>query len=106
MNQFLSAIDEAMFQKWYRDLSIQQGRNPDDPNFPSADDPEHYYDLRKAFLSSLQPYQAGHLSSTFKKVGHPRMFLGGVNTSMDSQEDIGLQGLIGRPPLNSKLARY
>ena len=78
-----SIMDEVMFQNWYKNLPIVLSGKMN----PNPDDPEHFYDMRSAWLNSrgLNPDLQGHFPSEFKKIGHPRYFLGGVDTRDDFQ---------------------
>ena len=67
-------IDEKKFQKWYTGHAKTLGLNPD------PDDPKHYYDYRAAYEAGAIPDKTGHWPSTYKKEGHPRMIVNGVNT--------------------------
>jgi hypothetical protein len=67
--------DEVDFQRWYGDWAKKSGMNP------NPDDPQHFYDYRAAYKAGVVPPEpGGHWPSTFKKEGHPRMFINGVNT--------------------------
>lgn len=80
----LTPIDESKFQNWYLNLPVNKQIQKEGYEIPSADDPEHFYDYRKAFMSGSQAGLSGHLPSEFKKMGHPRGVLGGVYTMDDS----------------------
>lgn len=67
-------FDEEAFRKWYADKSVKYNLNVD------PDDPLHYYDYREAYLADATPDAEGHWPSEFKKEGHPRMVVDGVNT--------------------------
>lgn len=76
----LSLTDELNFRKWFGAMSQAKGLSQD------PDDPEHFYDYRAYWNSAGQPdqsYPDGHFTSEFKKIGHPRAFLGGVDTVHD-----------------------
>lgn len=65
---------ETDFQSWYAGWSKKLGLNP------NPDDPQHFYDYRAAFQAGAVPDKSGHWPSQFKREGHPRMVVGGVNT--------------------------
>lgn len=67
-------VSEADFRKWYAKYAQRLKLNPD------PDDPKHYYDYRAAYATSASPDSTGHWPSKFKKKGHPRLFIGGINT--------------------------
>lgn len=71
---------EEEFQNWYAEHAKKLDLNPD------PDDPRHFYDYRKAFLSGIEPDEKGHWPSEFKLEGHPRMFLNGINTKTGEKE--------------------
>lgn len=71
----LPAAEEKSFQSWYAEVSKATGLNP------NPDDPEHYYDYRAAWKSGIKgPDETGHWPSIFKREGHPRMVIEGINT--------------------------
>src|SRR5574337_1677661 len=82
---------EAEFQNWYRETANRIGLNP------NPDDPAHYYDYRGAFLSGAEPTaESGfHWPSQFKREGHPRLILEGVNTK--TGESVAPQGVSPMP---------
>lgn len=55
------------FDEWYADYSNRFGQSPD-PN-----DPRHQYDYKAAYAAGLNPDEEGHLSSLYKKPGHPTL---------------------------------
>lgn len=69
-----AAPDTAGFGRWYAPIAE---RSHLDPN-PS--DPRHFYDYVGAFLSGAKPDSTGHLPSEFKRLGHPRLILNGIDT--------------------------
>lgn len=43
---------------------------------PNPDDKEHYYDYRAAWRAGeLNPNKENHLSSKYKREGHPRLYM-------------------------------
>lgn len=70
----LSPNDEKRFQSWYGG----QAKRLDLDTNPDA--PEHFYDYRAAFKAGAKPDETGHWPSEFKREGHPRMVIDGVNT--------------------------
>lgn len=66
--------DESDFKSWYADRSSKLGLDP------NPDAPEHFYDYRAAHKAGAEPDATGHWPSEFKKEGHPRMVIDGVNT--------------------------
>lgn len=66
--------NEASFQLWYAKHAKKSGLNK------NPDDPAHFYDYRSAYKSGKEPDASGHWPSEFKKQGHPRMVIDGVNT--------------------------
>jgi hypothetical protein len=73
------AFDEAAFRDWYSRWSKITGISP------NPDDPEHYYDYRAAFNAGVSPQidpEDGryHWPSEFKREGHPRLIIDGVDT--------------------------
>jgi hypothetical protein len=67
-------VDEGAFRRWYGGHATRLGLNPD------PDDPQHFYDYRAAFQAGAGPDETGHWPSQFKREGHPRMVVDGVNT--------------------------
>jgi hypothetical protein len=47
---------------------------------PDPDHPAHHYDYRAAYRSGAKPNASGHWPSKFKRKGHPRLIIGGVDT--------------------------
>ena len=81
-----NSFDEQKFQSWYAARAKKTGIDPD------PDNPEHYYDYRAAFSAGVEPSidpvdKQYHWSSEFKKEGHPRMVLDGVNTKTGQPVD-------------------
>ena len=70
---------EPAFQKWYGDWAKKLHLNP------NPDDPRHFYDYRAAFETGAMPNAEGHWPSQFKKEGHPRMIVNGINTITGQQ---------------------
>ena len=77
--------EEKEFQSWYQGWSKKLGLNPD------PDDPQHFYDYRAAFRGGAEPtVESGwHWPSEFKREGHPRMIVDGVNTKTGARVDSG-----------------
>jgi len=67
-------FDEVEFQKWYRGHASKRRINMD------PDDPKQYYDYRGAYRAGAKPDKSGHWPSKFKRRGHPREIVDGVNT--------------------------
>lgn len=86
----VTSDDESRFQAWYQSRVQRLGLNP------NPDDPQHFYDYRAAFRAGAEPDQAGHWPSQFKREGHPRTVVGGVNTitgqSVSSPSHISVDG--------------
>jgi hypothetical protein len=81
-----NSFDEQKFQSWYAAWAKKAGIDPD------PDNPEHYYDYRAAFSAGVEPSidpadKQYHWPSQFKKEGHPRMVLDGVNTKTGQPVD-------------------
>ena len=75
LREVQEGVDEGKFQKWYGDWAIKSGMNPD------PDDPRHFYNYREAYKAGITPPEpGGHWDSRFKKPGHPREIIDGVNT--------------------------
>jgi len=70
------AVKEAVFQANYKKYAKEHKLDP------NPDDPRHYYDYRGLYneVGGLKSDKMGHLPSKFKKKGHPRMIIDGVNT--------------------------
>jgi len=68
--------EEEDFQKAYRDMAAKMGLSLD------PDDPKHFYNYRALYkdTGSLTPDLSGHFPSKYKKEGHPRTIVNGVNT--------------------------
>lgn len=62
------------FTKWYARIAAH---NHLDPN---PLDPRHFYDYRAAYAAGADINAEGHLPSEFKKLGHPRLILNGIDT--------------------------
>jgi len=90
---------KEVFLKWYRSHAKRQGLNPD------PYDSRHYYDYEGAWLSGASPDATGHWPSEFKKEGHPRMVVDGINTKTGKKEKTAMspggmspsQGLMAPP---------
>ena len=96
--QFPDPFLEKRFLDWYSQLPLNKKIAASGAQIPSPDDPEHYYDFRQAFLSEQNSdVLSGHLTSEFKKMGHPRTFLGGEDTTVwHPDESNALSDLLGR----------
>lgn len=68
-------FDEEQFRSWYGGMAEKHGLAPD------PDDPKHFYDYRKAFTAGAAPDETGHWPSEFKKKGHPRQIVKGIDTT-------------------------
>jgi len=95
------SFDESKFQKWYSGYASKQKLNPD------PDNPKHYYDYRAAYKSGAEPDSSGHMPSKFKKEGHPRMVLDGVNTKtgkpiLASSKDVPYDVKMGEGPTKAQ----
>ncbi|MDH5666535.1 MAG: helicase-related protein [Nitrospira sp.] len=77
---FTDPKQEARFQRWYKQNFADRGLNPD------PDNPNHFYDYRRAFADNMQLVpdptdldEQGrprlHGSSKYKLPGHPREFV-------------------------------
>ncbi|MGH7468413.1 MAG: hypothetical protein ACRENP_10560 [Longimicrobiales bacterium] len=66
--------DEGEFERWYAKHSAQLYFDPD------PDNPLHFYDWRAAFRSGAEPDREGHWPSEFKREGHRRLVVYGVDT--------------------------
>ena len=67
--------NEQEFQSWYKGMAAKRRLNP------NADDPQHFYDYRAFYESGGRDAdETGHFPSTYKKEGHPRMIVDGINT--------------------------
>lgn len=66
--------NEQEFQTWYADRAARLGLDP------NPDNPQHFYDYRAAHAAGAEPDQTGHWPSEFKREGHPRMIVDGLNT--------------------------
>lgn len=62
------------FKEWYAKRAKKLGLSA------NPDDPKHYYDYRAAYEAGVEPDESGHWPSKYKKEGHPRMIIDGVNT--------------------------
>lgn len=63
------------FQKWYAEGAPRWGLDEDPYN------PEHYYDYEAAYNAGERgPDASGHWPSKYKKPGHPRETVDGINT--------------------------
>lgn len=68
------SVNEQKFQDWYAGYADKLGLNP------NPDDPQHFYDYRKAYAAGATPDATGHWPSDFKTEGHPRMIVNGQLT--------------------------
>ena len=66
--------EEAEFQEWYAEHAEESGLDPD------PDDPEHYYDYRRAWEDGAEPDEDGHWPSKYKSPDHPNRYVFGVDT--------------------------
>ena len=80
---------ESAFRSRYQSLAAYRkahgmllNRDPDDPR--------HFYDHRKAFKAGELPVTGGHGSSRFKKLGHPNLIVGGMDTRTGKKAAPGL----------------
>jgi hypothetical protein len=69
-----SEREEESFQKWYGERASKWKLDP------NPDNPQHFYDYRAAYMAGDEPGEDGHWPSTWKREGHPRMIVDGVNT--------------------------
>jgi hypothetical protein len=46
----------------------------------NPDDPRHFYDWRAAYSAGATPDESGHWPSEFKREGHPRLIIDGIDT--------------------------
>ncbi len=67
-------VDEGRFRAWYQQRARRLDLDPD------PDAPEHFYDYRAAFAAGAEPDVSGHWPSQFKREGHPRLIIDGVDT--------------------------
>ena len=74
-------VNEDEFRKWYGGHAKKLGLNPD------PDDPRHFYDYRGAYKAGAGPNESGHWPSQFKREGHPRMIVDGINTKTGEPVD-------------------
>ena len=83
----LTPDEEVKFKKDYSAYAEKTGVSPD------PDDPLHYYDYRQLWKDAggIYPDPEGHLPSKYKREGHPRMVVDGVNTKTGEPE-----GLVNR----------
>lgn len=75
----LTPEEERRFQLWYNGWAR---KTKIDPN---PDDPRHFYDYRGAFRAGATPSMDPednryHWPSAFKREGHPRLILDGMDT--------------------------
>ena len=66
--------DEGLFHQWYAPRAQKWGLDPD------PDNPAHFYDYRAAFRAGAEPDEGGHWPSEFKRAGHPRTIVEGIDT--------------------------
>lgn len=69
-----SSHEDAAFRQWYSTVAQQQGLDS------NPDAPEHFYDYRAAHEAGAAPDDSGHWPSTFKKEGHPQLYVDGQDT--------------------------
>ncbi len=84
--------DEQTFQTWYADRAQRLGLSA------NPDDPQHFYDYRAAFRAGAEPDHAGHWPSTFKREGHPRLIVDGLDTRTGQPPTPTDAGWPGLPP--------
>jgi hypothetical protein len=70
----LAKVEETGFRQWYAKMAKRLGLDP------NPDNPLHFYDWRAAFRSGAEPDENGHWPSTFKRLGHPRLIVEGMDT--------------------------
>lgn len=89
--------EEEEFQKAYKEMAIKQGLSLD------PDDPKHFYDYRALYKETgkLEPDESGHFPSKYKKEGHPRMIVDGIDTKMGKSIPGG-GGSVGAIPTLTK----
>lgn len=109
--EFPNPILEEQFRKWYLNLPVNRNLSSRGLDIPPPDDPEHFYDYRGAFLEGMNADNlSGHLTSKFKKMGHPRAFLGGEDTRVwhpDKTNSLSdLLGRVGTDSPNAELPIY
>lgn len=61
------------FKTWYATVAAANNLDPDPFN------PLHFYDYQRAYMSGV-PAAKGHLPSQYKKLGHPRLIINGIDT--------------------------
>lgn len=68
----MSIPNETSFRQWYKVAAKRLKLNPD------PDDPRHWYDYRKAYKEGVNPPSklGGHWPSKYKRLGHPRYYIG------------------------------
>lgn len=69
-----AAFDESAFRRWYADRAARLKLSAD------PDDPQHFFDYRAAFREGAEPDQSGHWPSKYKREGHPRLVIDGIDT--------------------------
>lgn len=74
----LQQDNEQAFQQWYASRARRLGLDP------NPDNPQHFYDYRAAFKAGAEPNASGHWPSEFKRPGHPRLVLNGIDTRTGS----------------------
>ncbi len=86
------------FDKWYADIAKKNNLNP------NPDDPLHFYDYRKAFEEGAIPDETGHLPSKYKKLGHPRLIVKGIDTrtGKEATDDLYRENAIAYLGYNNK----
>lgn len=76
---FTNQHQEQSFLAWFRRWATQLRLNM------NPDDPRHFYDYRRAWLSHVEPtysseYKQYHWPSEYKLPGHAHTFVGGIDT--------------------------
>lgn len=78
-------MSDTGFDKEYSRYSKKNNINSD------PDNPKHFYDYRKLFKDTgkIETDKEGHLPSKYKKKGHPRMVIDGINTKTGKKKSVG-----------------
>jgi hypothetical protein len=80
LSPFDDPAKEAEFQRWFRNIVREKKEKFGFDLNPNPDDPRHFYDYRRAFLSGAGMDESGHGTSEFKLAGSPERYKEGIDT--------------------------
>lgn len=91
--------EDAAFLSWYLPHAEQLGLDP------NPDSPLHFYDWRSAWKAGAEPDADGHWPSDYKLLGHPNLFVDGLDTRTQkpASPDMVMQSDYVRRKINERM---